>query len=544
MRYGIGLASGQLPSEPENPDASAGTSATLLDVTGAWDAAEARRTAATRSLPLEMKRAAVAGLGISALVFAFVVASYVVLLGVMAQGDRTAIPALSGYLHKLLPLLLLNLALFGVSRVRSADPDMVVRLGLVHFALVAFLLGLFRHSHPWPAGEAVRQWSPVAMWILLFGALVPIRPGAVLGWSLFAALLDPFALLTTKGRMSPPSPAEGILLIVSPFLAALLAYVTSSVIYRLNERIATAREFGSYKLVEKLGQGGMAEVWRANHHMLARPAAIKLIRKGVLELYGDKESARLVRLFEKEVQATAALRSPHTIQVYDFGIARDGTFYYVMELLDGFDMQTLVERFGRQPPDRVVHLLTQVCHSLHEAHREHLVHRDLKPGNIYVCRYGADLDFAKVLDFGLVLDRRPTVEEIDHHSGRIGTPSIMAPEQIRFGAPVDERTDIYALGCVAYWLLTGLRVFEAETRNDMLVMHAHQRPVPPSRRARIDIPQRLEDLVMKCLDKNPNHRPASARELSRLLGELELSPAWTRESMESWWNRGSALISR
>lgn len=528
-----------MPSNPENTDSSAGTNATLFDVTGTWDAVEARRTAATRSLPLEMKRAAVAGLGISSLVFAFVIASYVVLLGVMAQGDRTAIPALSGYLHTLVPLLLLNLALFCVTRIRSADPDMVLRLGLVHFALVAFLLGLFRHSHPWPAGEAVRQWSPVAVWILLFGALVPIRPAAVLGWSLFAALMDPFALLAMKGRISPPSPAEGILLIVSPFLAALLSYVTSSVIYRLNERIATAREFGSYKLVEKLGQGGMAEVWRGNHHMLARPAAIKLIRKGVLELYGEKESTRLVRLFEKEVQATAALRSPHTIQVYDFGVTRDGTFYYVMELLDGFDLQTLVERFGRQPPNRVVHLLIQTCHSLHEAHREHLVHRDLKPGNIYVCRYGADLDFAKVLDFGLVLDRRPTVEEIDHASGQVGTPSIMAPEQIRFGAPVDERTDIYALGCVAYWLLTGFRVFEAETRNDMLVMHAHQRPVPPSRRARIEIPRRLEEIVMKCLDKNPNHRPGSASELARLLGDLRLPAAWTRANMEAWWKTAS-----
>jgi serine/threonine-protein kinase len=275
--------------------------------------------------------------------------------------------------------------------------------------------------------------------------------------------------------------------------------------------------------------------------MLARPAAVKLIRPGMMAAYGEVESARLVRLFEREVQATAALRSAHTIQVYDFGVARDGTFYYVMELLDGFDLQTLVERFGKQPAERVVFVLRQVCHSLHEAHTRQFVHRDMKPGNIYVCRYGADLDFAKVLDFGLVLDRRPTAEELDERRGQIGTPAIMAPEQVRFDAPVDQRTDIYAIGCVAYWLLTSERVFEAETRNDMLVMHAHQRPTPPSRRGHAEIPPELERLVMECLDKNPNKRPQSAAELSRRLGELGLEAAWTPARMTEWWREHSVV---
>jgi serine/threonine-protein kinase len=327
------------------------------------------------------------------------------------------------------------------------------------------------------------------------------------------------------------------MLSLSPFLAALMAYVTASVVYGLNDRIARAREFGAYRLVERLGQGGMAEVWRAVHHMLARPAAVKLIRPNVLSAYGEKESERLVRLFEREVQSTAALRSPHTIQVYDFGVARDGTFYYVMELLDGFDVQTIVEQFGKQPAERVVFLLRQVCHSLREAHKNELVHRDMKPGNIYVCRYGADLDFAKVLDFGLVLDRRPTAEELDEGRGQIGTPAVMAPEQVRFDAPVDQRTDIYALGCVAYWLLTGLRVFEASTRQDMLIMHAHQRPDPPSKRAKIDVPEALERIVMDCLDKNPDKRPQTAAELSARLAALDLEKKWTAERQEAWWAR-------
>jgi serine/threonine-protein kinase len=434
-----------------------------------------------------------------------------------------------------LPILVLDLLMFGLTRVKSAEPDAVRRLGLLHYVVVAFLLGTVRHSQAWPAGEAVRQWSPVGVWILLFGALVPLRPGTVLGWSLFAALMDPFALLAAGERIAPRGALDGYLLALSPFLAAGMAYVTSSVIYGLTERVAKAREFGSYRLVERLGAGGIAEVWRADHRMLARPAAVKLIRPSVLTQYGEQESARLVRLFEREVQATAGLRSPHTIQVYDFGVARDGTFYYVMELLDGFDVQTLVERFGRQSPERVVHVLRQVCHSLHEAHGRHLVHRDIKPGNIYLCRYGADLDFAKVLDFGLVLDRRPTAEELDERRGQVGTPAVMAPEQVRFDAPVDQRTDIYALGCVAYWLLAGVRVFEADTRHDMLVMHAHQRPDPPSRRLKVDIPGPLEQLVMGCLEKNPDRRPQSAMELSQLLLELGLEEKWTRARMDAWW---------
>lgn len=505
-------------------DASSARATTLASHDASW----------ASELPLEVKKAAVAGIGTAALVWAGVAASYLVML-LATYGPAQATPPASTYFGSLVPILLLDLAMFGVTRLPRSEPDVVIRLGYVHFAVVALLLALLRHSHPWPDGEAIRQWSPVAVWIIVFGALVPARPGVMLGWSLFAATMDPLALLVARNRLAPVSLSEGLVLEFSPFLAAVIAYVTSSALYGLNERIAKAREFGSYRLVKRLGTGGMAEVWSADHSMLARPAAVKLIRPSVLRAYGEKEAQRLVRLFEREVQATAELRSPHAIEVYDFGVSRDGTFYYVMELLDGFDLQTLVERFGKQPAERVVHVLRQVCHSLHEAHTKGLVHRDMKPGNIYVCRYGADLDFAKVLDFGLVLDRRPTAEELDEVRGYIGTPAIMSPEQMRFGAPVDQRTDIYALGCVAYWLLTGVRVFEAQTRNDMLVMHAHQKPVTPSARARIDVPPELETLVMDCLSKNPDRRPQSAMELARRLDETGLANAWTPERMATWW---------
>jgi serine/threonine-protein kinase len=529
----IRLESGEKPVRGPAPALA------LLDVSSAWDAAGALRDAARRELPLEVRKAAVAGLGVVSTVGGGVVAVYFLVLAFAGPpgasfGDRVL------HTRALVAVMVLCAGMAGLTRRPRANLDVVLRLGFLQYVGVAFLLGLLRHAHAWPAGEAARQWSPVGVWILLFGALVPVRPRAVLGWSLVAALMDPFAMLVVHAQNAHVGSLDRALLALSPFCAALMAFVTSSVVYGLNERIAKAREFGSYRLVQRLGTGGMAEVWRADHRMLARPAAVKLIRPEVLATYGEVESRRLVRLFEREVQATAALRSAHTIQVYDFGVARDGTFYYVMELLDGFDLQTLVERFGKQPAERVVFVMRQVCHSLHEAHLRQLVHRDMKPGNIYVCRYGADLDFAKVLDFGLVLDRRPTAEELDERRGQIGTPAIMAPEQVRFDAPVDQRTDIYALGCVAYWLLTGLRVFEADNRNDMLVMHAHQRPVLPSRRGQVAIPEGLERLIMECLDKNPNRRPQSAAELSERLAELALEPGWTAERMTAWWKRSPA----
>jgi len=281
--------------------------------------------------------------------------------------------------------------------------------------------------------------------------------------------------------------------------------------------------------------GGMAEVWRADHRMLARPAAVKLIRPKILVEHGPIEAERLLRLFLREARATSSLGSPHTIQVYDFGITREGAFYYVMELLNGVDLKTLVDRFGPQPPERAAYLLRQVCHSLAEAHDRDFVHRDVKPANIFTCELGGDTDFVKVLDFGLVLDRHPTAEELEDERHFVGTPAIMAPEMVRFHAPVDRRADLYAVGCVAYWLVTGKRVFEAETRHDMLVMHAHQRPVLPSVRTGTKIHAELEAVIMQCLEKNPGKRPQTARELRDRLDALTFEHPWTEERSALWW---------
>ena len=283
----------------------------------------------------------------------------------------------------------------------------------------------------------------------------------------------------------------------------------------------------------------MGEVWRASHRMLARPAAVKLIRPERVPAQPDGDDSGVLEQSEREAQATAVLRSPHTIEVYDFGVADDGAFYYVMELLDGVDFQTLVEQHGPQPPERVVHLLRQAAHSLHEAHCAGLVHRDVKPANLFLCRYGTDVDFVKVLDFGLV--RRSaafelTTEPVPNESQVVvGTPAFMPPEVAVGDAELDGRTDLYALGCVAYWLLTGKHVFSGGSLHGVMVDHVRTAPDAPSTRSGRPIPEALDRLVLDCLAKEPHDRPPTAAELSRRLSSVAFSEPWTQKRARRWW---------
>jgi serine/threonine protein kinase len=485
-------------------------------------------------LPADVLEAGVRRLGLVTLVCSSSLAVVLVLLTVLAQHDPALREVLPLAARCLIPAMLLNLAMLITARVRKLKPRAVLHVSLIYLVLFSLALSALRHGLGWPATEVLRSWSPVAIVLVMYGALVPARPSTVAGASVVAALMDPLALFLAQPPGARPSLAQASLLMLSPAAGAGLAYLSSRVLYGLTEHITRAREVGSYRLRKRLGVGGMGEVWAAKHRMLARPAAIKLIRPAILASHGPEEAKRLLKLFEREAQTTASLTSPNTIQLFDYGVTMDGTFYYVMELLSGYDLQSLVKDFGPQPPERVVHLLIQATNSLHEAHEHQFVHRDLKPANIFTCRYGGELDFVKVLDFGLVMDRRPTEEELQK-PGLIGTPAVMAPEMVRFNAPVDQRADIYALGCVAYWLLTRERVFEAENRADMLVMHAHQRPVPPSKRAGIAIPPRLEEIILMCLDKNPNKRPQTARQLGDMLRELDIDREWTRERRQQWW---------
>jgi eukaryotic-like serine/threonine-protein kinase len=302
----------------------------------------------------------------------------------------------------------------------------------------------------------------------------------------------------------------------------------------LSEQAGRARELGSYRLVGLLGHGGMGEVWRAEHRMLARDAAIKLVRGGT-----DASGREMMARFEREAKATAALRSPHTIQLYDFGRSDDGAFYYVMELLEGFTLEEVVRRFGPLPSGRVVHLLRQVCHSLAEAHAAGLIHRDIKPGNIFVCRYGGDPDFVKVLDFGLVKTLAASAADLTQAGFLAGTPAYMPPE-MALGRAVDGRTDLYALGAVGYTLLTGLPVFDRKTALETIHDHASTPPIPPSKRVATFVDAGLERILLDCLAKEPNERPESARSLDASLAGLVLQEPWTRELAERWWSRNGA----
>jgi serine/threonine-protein kinase len=299
---------------------------------------------------------------------------------------------------------------------------------------------------------------------------------------------------------------------------------------------------GSYRLESRLGKGGMGEVWRASHRMLARPAAVKLVRADVLGIDEGSYGTALAR-FEREAQVTAALESPHTVELYDYGVSDDGSLYYVMELLDGVDLDRLVEQYGALPAERVIHVLRQVCASLGEAHRRGLVHRDVKPANIYLCRRALEYDFVKVLDFGLVrqhsgLGTEEPADNLSKMGTIIGTPAYMAPEVIR-GRPADARSDIYAVGCVAYWLLTGVKVFDAPTAPALLVAQASEEPVAPSQRRDLDIPPGLEALVLACLEKDPETRIQTVEEIVARLSRVELERDWSQERAESWWREVS-----
>ncbi|MGD8818273.1 MAG: serine/threonine-protein kinase, partial [Acidobacteriota bacterium] len=265
-------------------------------------------------------------------------------------------------------------------------------------------------------------------------------------------------------------------------------------IHTLRLEAHEAKRLGQYRLTERIGRGGMGEVWKAEHRLLARPAAIKLIKPEMIGA-GDPAMAHdFMRSFEREAQITANLRSTHTVELYDFGITADAVFYYVMELLDGRDLESLVRELGPLEPGRVAFLLEQVCDSLAEAHDQGLVHRDIKPGNILVCRLGRRFDFVKVLDFGLVTVRANESEGARPGASRVtvvGTPAYLAPEMAS-GAAIDARADIYSLGCVAYWLLTGRQVFEGANTAEIVAKHVQEAVTAPGARTGKEIPPVLE----------------------------------------------------
>lgn len=437
-----------------------------------------------------------------------------------------------------LAVVLMAVAIAALQRYKLALPSTILAVGMLFEVAVAFCIALIETTMPFSPNQPVLGISSIGPWIVATGVFIPNRPAWTLLTALAAASTWPLAYAINSTRLSFPPVPFGQLM-VWPFfnyLFGILAYLIGRRTYGMTIAAQTAVELGSYRLVAPIGEGGMGEVWRASHQMLARAAAIKLIR-----LQAVANSARQADLsakrFQREANVIAGLQSPHTVYLYDFGISREGRFYYVMELLDGISLQTLVSTFGPQPASRVLPILIQICDSLEEAHRQGLVHRDLKPSNAMLCKVGLSYDFIKVLDFGLaktVAGDDAVRTQLTMEGVATGTPGYISPEVAMGEAAIDGRADLYALGCVAYFLLTGTLVFTDPNPMTMALKHVQAEPDPPSQRTELPIPADVERIVMHCLAKSPADRPASAADVAERLAACTVSK-WTSTDAERWW---------
>ena len=504
-----------------------------------------RTTAASRpgqSLPNDMVCQTCRRVGIVSIVFASLWTLTLVLNNLVAGwlGEMAFLRDLWPYPGNLVATIgvLSSLAMAGLAH-RLSGKSILLDVGSGFLVLQCLLVSILSQWGPVPISPRV-SW--VCIPILFYPAIVPNTPGKTLITSLLAASTEPFALGLSylRGVQIDLTPFYLIWDFLPTYICAFLVVIPVKIIHGLGQQVRRARELGSYRLEEPLGKGGMGEVFRATHQMLARPAAVKLIRPEIIGSSTPSAARVITERFRREAEAAASLRSPHTISLYEFGVSQDGTFFLVMELLDGLDLETLVERFGPVPPERAVHLLRQACESLAEAHARGLVHRDIKPSNIFTCRMGLDVDYVKVLDFGLVKSVGEEAREatlLTAPDATTGTPAYIAPEVIRGDRAPDHRVDIYTLGCVGYWLLTGRLVFQAPNAIQLMYQHANTVPTPPSERSELEIPGALDQVILSCLAKLPEHRPQSAGELSKLLAAAVPAAEWSEEHAHRWWDR-------
>ncbi len=371
--------------------------------------------------------------------------------------------------------------------------------------------------------------APLTLFVCLRAALVPSAPRWTALVALVAAL--PLPIGGYIAALNDPTwpdrvPRASVALVSAAWCIGAIvgAFAIAKVVYGLRAEVKSAMRLGQYTLEEKIGEGGMGAVYRARHALLRRPTAVKLLSP-------DRHEPAHVQRFEREVQLTSMLTHPNTIAIYDFGHTRDGIFYYAMELLDGVSLEQLVEQEGPQPPARVVHILTQVAGALAAAHEAGIIHRDVKPANVFLCARAGSKDFVKVLDFGLVKKvgtRDPALSRADAIAG---TPLYMAPESITAADQVDARVDIYALGGVGYWLLTGTAPFDGANLVEICSHHLHTPVDPPSKRLGNPVPQPLEQLLLRCLAKSRDDRPSSAADILGLLRACQEEMPWKPEGV-------------
>jgi serine/threonine-protein kinase len=478
--------------------------------------------------------------------------------------------ALFGRAVGLLSLIFLVVGLgIGVAMVGDPWPVLSHRPNLLHLLATALLLGLWlinrRGRHPAPTLLRLDTGFTVAA-ASVFGAMgnLPVDVGGYDPvYGIYTAILAASNTVVFRAIAVPSSPRRTalisagamlpvfILIVVNLLrqglgtttccamslgffmwcaLPAVVATVASRIIFGLRRDLGRVRQLGQYALVDKIGEGGMGVVYRARHAMLRRPTAIKLLNPA-------RAGEENIRRFEREVQLTAELTHPNTVAIYDYGRTPDGLFYYAMEFLDGVDLQKLVRDYGAQPYGRVVQILVQVCGALDEAHEIGLIHRDIKPANVILCERGRRPDVAKVVDFGLVKPvSQSTTDSLSTADAVVGTPLYLSPESIR-GQELDPRSDLYALGCVAYFLLAGAPVFDGDSAVEVCGHHLHSEPAPLREQRATDVPAELEQIIMDCLAKPPADRPGSAAELARRLRQVDVGSSWTRADAVAFWER-------
>jgi hypothetical protein len=402
-----------------------------------------------------------------------------------------------------------------------AEPDMIVRT-LLMFVLLAYAVYVPSTARHTLVVAALMTFPLLGSIFIAFRAWDP-------------ALYDPPAATWPKGRVGDMAYPATLVSAALWGIVVAMAAAFSQTTHGLRKAVRDIHRLGQYTLEKKLGEGGMGVVYRASHAMLRRPTAIKL-------LLPDRAGKDALTRFEREVRRTAMLTHPNTVTVFDYGRTTDGVFYYAMELLEGASLDELVEVGGPQPAERVIHLLAQAAGSLAEAHDAGLIHRDVKPGNILVVDRGGISDLVKVVDFGLVKDvgtgangAASSEPALTMANAITGTPLYIAPEALIAPETVDARADLYALGAVGYWLLTGTHVFGGNSIVEVCAHHLHSLPEPPSARLGAAVAADLEAVILACLAKQPENRPASAHILGELLRACSGAGCWTNARAAQWW---------
>ena len=497
------------------------------------------------TLPSDLVERAGTQIGKAALAFAGIWAFVLLVAYPIAYALEGQILARRGFPHPGTELaifgLLSSLGMAWYANRRHTNREQVLSLALVHQVVTAALVSAIAW---WAPGETFRtSLSPICLFLPIYPALAPLSPRRVLTAGLLAATTDVlgWAIAVARGVAPNADPLQMFFAFGTTFVCALISVLPATIIRRLGREVQEAREMGAYRLDTLIGKGGMGEVYRAQHRLLARPAAVKVIGAMDLNEMSGETRTRALERFRREAAVAAALTSPHTISLFDFGITDAGTYYYVMELLHGMDLQTMVDRHGPLPPARALHFLRQTAISLAEAHQFGIVHRDLKPSNIYASRLGLEVDFVKVLDFGVVKVETKRSDaaslKLSREDVPIGTPAYMAPEGVDGGGALTARSDVYSLGCVAFFLVTGELVFHASSVMQMALKHMEEPPRAPSTvLPGNNIMPELDALILRCLSKKPEDRPADAIAfLAQLLPIAQAHP-WNPDLAREWWN--------